>query len=94
VGRDALLRVAKEGPTQQVRPISIAGEIPFCDRAWPIMAGSKKVGQVTSAAASPDYGAGVAIGMVKMTHWDEGTQLRVETPYGPLEATVLENFWI
>ena len=94
VGRDALLRVAKEGPTQQVRPISIEGDIPICDRSWPLMAGTKKVGQVTSAAASPDYDTGVAIGMVKMTHWDEGTKLRVETPDGSRIATVLEKFWI
>jgi dimethylsulfoniopropionate demethylase len=94
VGRDALLRVAKEGPTQQIRPISIDGDIPACDRVWPLMAGKKKVGQVTSAAASPDFDTGVAIGMVKMTHWDEGTALTVHTPDGVREATVMEKFWI
>ena len=94
VGRDALLRVAKEGPNQQIRAIEIDGDMPACDRAWPIMAGSKRVGQVTSAAKSPDFGTGVAIGMVKMTHWDEGTPLKVETPDGMRAAIVHENFWI
>ncbi|MEL6681218.1 MAG: dimethylsulfoniopropionate demethylase [Pseudomonadota bacterium] len=94
VGRDALLRVAKEGPTQQVRAISISGDIPICDRAWPITAKSKKIGQVTSAAKSPDFNTNVAIGMVKMTHWDEGTVVQVDTPDGPREATVHEEFWI
>ncbi len=94
VGRDALLRVAKEGPTQQVRPISIDGDILPCDRAWPLMAKGKRVGQVTSAAKSPDFGTNVAIGMVRMTHWDDGTVLQVDTPDGPRDATVHEKFWI
>lgn len=94
VGRDALLRVAKEGPTQQIRAIAIAGDIPVCNQVWPLMAKGKKVGQITSAAASPDYGTNVAIGMVRMTHWDEGTQLEVQTQDGPRVATVHEKFWI
>lgn len=94
IGRDALLRVAKEGPVQQIRPIAISGEIPPCDRVWPLMAGGKKVGQVTSAARSPDFGTNVAIGMVRMTHWDAGTTLEVETPLGMRPATVQDKFWI
>lgn len=94
IGRDALLRVAKEGPVQQIRPIAIEGEIPPCDRVWPLMAGGKKVGQVTSAAASPDFGGNVAIGMVRMTHWDAGTKLEVETPAGMRPAVVKDKFWI
>jgi glycine cleavage system aminomethyltransferase T len=43
---------------------------------------------VTSAALSPDHGCGVGIGMVRMTHWDEGTDLRVETQDGLLPAMV------
>ena len=31
--------------------------------------------------------------MVKMTHWDAGTQVEVETPDGMRPATVYENFW-
>lgn len=94
IGRDALLRVAKEGPSQQIRAIAIDGEIPACDRPWPLVAGGKKVGQVTSAARSPDFNTNVAIGMVRMTHWDAGTKLEVETPAGMRPATVQEKFWI
>lgn len=93
VGRDALLRVSKEGPVQQIRPLAIDGDLPPCDRPWPLMAGSRKVGQVTSAAASPDFQVNVAIGMVKMTHWDPGTVLSVETQDGLRTATVQEKFW-
>ena len=94
IGRDALLRVAKEGPVQQIRAIDIAGaKVPGCDRVWPLMAGTKRVGQITSAAWSPDFNTNVAIGMVRMTHWDDGTALRVETPDGPRDAVVREAFW-
>ena len=95
IGRDALLRVAAEGPVKQIRAISIAGDpVPVCDRYWPLLADGKVVGRVSSTAWSPDFDTNVAIGMVRMTHWDEGTALIVETPDGSRQATVQEKFWI
>ncbi len=95
IGRDALLRVAKEGPVQQIRPISISGPpVPLCDHWFPIKAGSKTVGRISSAAWSPDFQTNVAIGMVRMTHWDAGTTVTIETPDGTREAEVLEEFWL
>ncbi|MDE4131580.1 dimethylsulfoniopropionate demethylase [Phaeobacter sp. QD34_3] len=95
IGRDALLRVAKEGPVQQIRAISIHGDaVPPCDQIWPVYSGGRRVGRVTSAAWSPDFQTNVAIGMVRMTHWDEGTRLEVETPDGMRAASVRETFWI
>ncbi len=94
IGRDALLRVAKEGPVKQIRALAIdGGPVPTCDRFWPVTAKKQLVGRVSSAAWSPDFGTNVAIGMVRMTHWDEGTEVRVETPDGPRPATVHETFW-
>ena len=95
VGRDALLRVAKDGPTRQIRAIAIEGEaVPLCDRPWPIMAGQSQVGQVTSAAWSPDFETNVAIGMVRMTHWDPFTEVDVLLPGGEVRpATVYAVFW-
>ena len=93
VGRDALLRVAKEGPVQQIRALVIDGALPRCDRPWPVMAGDKRVGQVTSAAHSPDFACNVAIGMVRMTHWDAGTRVQVDTPDGMRDAVVRDGFW-
>ena len=93
VGRDALLRVAKEGPVKQIRAIEIDGDIPLCDRLWPVTAKGKVIGQVTSAAWSPDFKTNVAIGMVRMTHWDAGTTIQIETQDGPRQATVHEEFW-
>ncbi|MBJ3763997.1 dimethylsulfoniopropionate demethylase [Maribius pontilimi] len=95
VGRDALLRVSLEGPVRQIRPIEIdADSLPGCDRIWRVTdPRGKPVGAVTSAAVSPDHGCGVAIGMVRMTHWDPGTQLLVETPDGSFDARVRDTFW-
>ena len=95
IGRDALLRVAKEGPVQQIRPIAIEGEaVPPCDRPWPVYGGGKRVGQVTSATWSPDFQTNVSIGMLRLSHWDPGTRVEVETPDGIRDAVVQEKFWI
>ena len=95
IGRDALLRVAKEGPVQQIRPIEIVGEaVPPCDRPWPVYGAGKHVGHVTSAAWSPDFEVNVAIGMLRLSHWDAGTAIEVETPDGMRRAIVKDGFWI
>lgn len=95
VGRDALLRVAVEGPVRQIRSIAIDGDpVPALDELWPIIAGGKQVGAVSSAVYSPDYRTNVAIGMVRMTHWDDGTRVHVDTPHGIRTATVWETSFI
>ena len=94
VGRDALLRVSKEGPVQQIRPVEIHGDaVPPCDRLWPVMVGDKHVGNISSAAWSPDFNTNVSIGMIRMTHWDAFTEVDVVTPAGVRAATVYEAFW-
>lgn len=94
VGRDALLRVSQEGPVKQIRAIRIEGDLPPCDRPWPLMDGQDQVGMVTSAAWSPDFETNVAIGMVRMTHWNPATDLDVITQNGVFPAVVNETFWI
>ncbi|MEL6647732.1 MAG: dimethylsulfoniopropionate demethylase [Pseudomonadota bacterium] len=95
IGRDALLRVAKEGPVQEIRALAIdGGPVPPCDRWWPLRCDGEIVGRVSSAAWSPDFNTSVAIGMVRVTHWAPGTELRVETPEGPRGAMVQSKFWL
>jgi dimethylsulfoniopropionate demethylase len=95
IGRDALLRVSKEGPVKQIRAIAIDGPaVPPCDRHWPLQDHGAVVGRVSSAAWSPDYQTNVAIGMVRMTHWNPGARLTVDTPDGQREAVVQEKFWL
>lgn len=95
IGRDALLRVVREGPVRQIRALAIDGDkVPPCDRHWPLRAGNDVVGRVSSAAWSPDFDTNVSIGMVLMTHWNPGTTLTVDTPDGPREAKVQDGFWL
>ena len=87
--------MAQEGPIRQIRAIEMDAErLPPCDRLWPILDGEKIVGRVSSATVSPDFGCGVGVGMVRMTHWDEGTALTVRTPDGDVNAVVREKFWL
>ncbi|MEM9438799.1 MAG: glycine cleavage T C-terminal barrel domain-containing protein, partial [Pseudomonadota bacterium] len=44
-------------------------------------------------AWSPDFETNVAIGMVRMTHWDPGTKLEVLTQEGTFPCEVQESFW-
>ncbi|MFT6103660.1 MAG: dimethylsulfoniopropionate demethylase [Paracoccaceae bacterium] len=95
IGRDALLRVGKDEPGRQIRAIAIAGDaVAGCDRPLPLMAGRRQVGQITSAAWSPDFDTNVAIGMVRMSHWDADTVLKVMINGEMRDAVVQEKFWI
>jgi len=95
IGRDALLRVAKEGPVQQIRAIAIDGPaVPPCVDWWPVLSErGKRVGRISSAAWSPDHRTNVAIGMVRMTDWEAGTELRIAAPDGERRGVVQEGFW-
>ncbi len=93
VGRDALLRVAMDGPLRQIRSLAIEGEpVPACVGPWPLHdpTSGERVGQVTSAVWSPDFRTNVAIGMVDLRYWNEGTRLQLEAPDGPRWANVRE----
>tara|TARA_R110002050_G_scaffold262986_2_gene403285 strand:- start:3732 stop:4847 length:1116 start_codon:yes stop_codon:yes gene_type:complete len=95
VGRDALLRVAREGPLKQIRYLEIGGEaLPPCPEPWKVNAGGEFAGEVTSAAWSPDFGVNVAIAMIGRDWWDEGTLLEVATPAGNRMARVRNRSWL
>ena len=72
----------------------LGDRVPPCDRWWPVTAGGKTVGRVSSAAWSPDFNTNVAIGMVRMTHWEPGTEVHIELPDGTRTGIVREKFWI
>lgn len=89
VGRDALLRVAQDGPIRQIRGLIIEGDsVPACLEPWELWGDDEPVGSITSAIWSPGLEANVAIGMVRMTHWKPGTRLVVDSPDGRRAATV------
>ena len=92
IGKAALQ--AKRDPAQCICPIEIDadGFVPP-RRAWPLYKDDLQVGQITSAAWSPDYQTVVAIGMVQCAHWQAGNSLMVETPNGLRQAKITSGFW-
>jgi len=95
IGREALLKIAEEGPTRQIRSIAIDGEpLVGCENTWGVVVNGEEVGFITSAAWSPDFKTNVAIGMIRVGYWDDGTQVQVETPSGLRTATIKENSFI
>ncbi len=76
-----------------IRPLQIEGEIPPCERHWPIFFNSEKVGTVTSAVFSPGFGCNVAIGMVDLEKVSPGIRVEVETQLGFRNARVRSEFW-
>jgi len=94
IGRKALEEVAATGPDQLIRPVSILGErVASPVEIWPLTQDGRRVGQVTSAAWSPDFNVNVAIGMVEATLWSPGTELEVQTPAGAKRARIEAEFW-
>jgi len=90
IGADVLKRGLEKGPKQQIRGLKISGEpLPSSPTPWPIIVDEKQVGQVTSAAWSPDLQMNIALGMVGAAHWDVGSQVTVVTDtHGERPATL------
>ena len=95
IGTDALKSIREQGPHRKLRAISVDGPaIAGLREPWPLFSGGTRVGQITSAAWSPDFGTNVSIGMVETKHCGAGTVLNVETPHGARRAIVQDAFWI
>ena len=95
IGGEALRIEAERGVSQIIRYLSIEGpNVPPCIKPWPVFLNGTKVGQVTSAAHSPDFKTNVAIGMIASDHCSEGTRLSVKTPTGLFDLEVHENPFI
>ncbi|MGI9394049.1 MAG: dimethylsulfoniopropionate demethylase [Boseongicola sp.] len=95
IGKDALRRIRDEGPARMIRPIAFDGPAIAGPREqWPLFASDQRVGQITSAAWSPDFQTNVSIGMIGIEHCEAGTELKLETPAGSRRATVQASFWI
>ncbi|UWQ20530.1 dimethylsulfoniopropionate demethylase [Jannaschia sp. W003] len=77
---------------RRLMAVEMEGPVPVCDRAWPITEGDTRLGVVTSAAWSQEFGCGVAIGMIDR-RWDAGTEVVVHTQDGPKRARLRETFW-
>ncbi len=93
IGRDALVRVAREGPRRRLVGLFIDGPpLPSNERAWPVRraADGREAGRVTSAVRSLRLDRNIALALIDCEALETETPLLVETPRGPREAEVTE----
>lgn len=92
VGRDALRRIALEGPRQRLVGVELHCP-PMTDYNgdhWPVLADGAVVGEVTSSVHSPRLEKNIGLAMVAAGHAATGTRLAVRAPEGNFEATVAD----
>lgn len=81
IGRGALQRIKQQGVTRKLVGIEIAGApIEFNTSKWPVSAGGKTVGRVTSAIWSPRLKKNLGYAMLPAALSKPGSEVQVEVP--------------
>lgn len=96
LGKEALRRIKGAGVRRTLAGIEIAGDrIEFNSTKWPVSAGGRSVGHVTSAIHSPRLEKNIGYAFVPVEHAALGTRLVVSIPeVGDREATVVPRPFI
>ena len=88
VGREALARVARDGPAKRLVGLSITGR-GIARHGYPVLAGDRRTGVVTSGTHSPTLGRPIAMAYVAPGDAEPGTILAVEVREQPVSAEVV-----
>jgi dimethylsulfoniopropionate demethylase len=89
LGKAALAGIKARGVDRKIVGLMFEGEmLPACTDSWLVRRAGEPIGEVTSAAVSPQLRCGIAFAMLVDGHWHEGHDVTVETPDGPRAATV------
>jgi aminomethyltransferase len=88
VGREALARIAREGPEKQLVGLKITGR-GIARHGYPVLAGDRATGVVTSGTHSPTLGMPIAMAYVAPGDGEPGTVLNVEVREQPVSAEVV-----
>jgi glycine cleavage system aminomethyltransferase T len=89
IGKAALHRIRAEGVRQKLVGLTLDDEkITGCQEWWPIWHKDERVGKLTSVAWSPRMQTSIGMGLVAVEQASPGTALTVQTPVGPVPATV------
>jgi aminomethyltransferase len=88
VGREALARVARDGPAKRLVGLSITGR-GIARHGYPVLAGERRTGLVTSGTHSPTLGRPIAMAYVAPGDAEPGTILAVEVREQPVSAEVV-----
>jgi glycine cleavage system aminomethyltransferase T len=91
MGKEALARVRAQGVDRKLAGVDIAGPpIEFNATKWPVSAGGRTIGRITSAIYSPRLKKNIGYAMVPTQQAELGTRLTVSIPEaGEREATVV-----
>ncbi len=92
VGREALARIAAEGPSRRLAGVEIQGApLDLNMTRWPVHRDGAEIGFVTSAVHSPRLARNIGYAMVPAGCAKPGTRLGVSTPDGERGATVVRT---
>jgi len=90
IGREALARIAAVGPRRLLAGVEIAGDpLDLNMTRWLAHRDGEEIGFVTSAVFSPRLGRNIGYALVPAAAAELGTRLRVTTPDGERDATVV-----
>lgn len=93
IGKAALRRIKAEGVRRQLVGLEWTDQ-PLKNpntRFWPLFAGDKRVGKITSAVYSPRLDRNIALAMVTTDVAATGTQLRLFDLHDGIVATVVDK---
>jgi aminomethyltransferase len=76
MGRAALERVAREGPAKKLTGLRVTGR-GIARHGYPVFAGDRATGEVTSGTLSPTLGVAIAMAYVAPSDAEPGTILAV-----------------
>ena len=92
IGQRALRRIAATPPRRRLVGLTVDGSaIAPNEDVWPVMAGSREVGRLTSLAYSPRLERNIALAMVPVECAAPGQRLSVDTWDGERGAMVAET---
>ena len=89
VGRAALERVAAAGPTKRLVGLVVEGR-GIARHGYPVLAGDRRTGVVTSGTQSPTLGVPIAMAYVAPGDAEPGTILAVEIRDAPVPTKVVD----
>jgi aminomethyltransferase len=95
IGREALMKIAEEGPQRKLVGLEIGGDpLPMTNsQFYPVTDGSREVGHVTRCTYSPRLEKNIGFANVPVEYADMGSELVFDCPLGKLPSTVCEWPW-
>jgi dimethylsulfoniopropionate demethylase len=83
LGRAAIERIAAGGASREIRGVLFGGgPCPTCSAPWPVMAGARRIGQVTSAIWSPRLESNVGLSLIERGFQEPGQAVSVQSQDG------------